>query len=122
VEVTLAKFQVPEKLGKPFFTRKPPALGGLRVDYTSILAQRPTVGLWGGGVLPGVVIREVQARSAAEAARLQVDKVITHVDGERVNDPTHFYKLMEAAKAKGAVELTLYTSDGRPDKVKIDLR
>src|SRR5262249_34701518 len=50
VAVTLTKYYVPESLGKPIVTRKPPAPAGLRVDYTSILIQRLAIGPWGGEV------------------------------------------------------------------------
>lgn len=118
-DVTLAKFYVSHR---PIATKVPPAPGGLRVDYTSILAQRVHAGQFGGAIPPGVVIREVLRNSAADKVRLQVDKVITHVDGERVTTPRHFYELMELGRKKGTVDLTLHSSDGRPDKVRIDLR
>ena len=125
LSVTLAKYYVPESLGKPVVTRKPPAPAGLRVDYTSILAQqRRAIDAWGRAVPAGVMIREIQANSAAEEARLQAGKVITQVAGKDVTTPKEFYEAMEAALRGGrrSVELTLLTADGRPDKVKIELR
>jgi serine protease Do len=112
VTVTLAKFHVP---GKIIATKKPEARGGLRVDYTSILVQP-----FGNYIPSGVVIREVIRGSAADHARLQPDKVITHVDGRAVHNPAEFYQAM--SKAHGSVKLTLRTGDGRPDEVTIEIK
>jgi serine protease Do len=116
IAVTLAKFYVP---GKIIATNKPDAIGGLRVDYTSVLylraGDRPR-----NFIHRGVMIREVVSGSAADTARLQEDKVINKVNGHEVNSPEEFYKEMRAAS--GQVELTLVKSDGSEDKVKIDLR
>lgn len=122
--VTLAKFHLPEKMGKVIASKRPPAPGGLRVDWTSILAQRVGTGLFGGAIPAGVVIREVQTNSAADRVRLQPDKVITHVNGRAVSMPAEFYREMELEIQRGAgpVELTLYHPEGRTDKVKLDLR
>jgi S1-C subfamily serine protease len=112
VTATLAKFYVP---GKVITSRKPKAVGGLRVDWTSILVQ-PS-----GSYIPrGVVIREVIRGSAADTARLQPDKVISHVDGRPVANPTEFYRAM--AKAQGSVKLTLSTGHGRTDEVTIEIK
>jgi S1-C subfamily serine protease len=116
IAVTLAKFWVP---GKIIATNKPEALGGLRVDYTSVLYLRLGERAR-GGIHRGVVIREVVSGSAADTARLQEDKTITRVNGREVNTPEEFYKEMQAAT--GQVELTLMRSDGSEDRVKIDLK
>src|SRR5262245_20255478 len=116
--VTLAKFYVPEK---GVVSKRPDAVAGLRVDYTSILYLRPGgEQIYRRGIPKGVMIREVVSGSAADTARLQPDKVITHVNGREVNDPGEFYREMQ--KAQGPVELTIQTSDGREDRVKIDLK
>ena len=47
----------------------------------------------------GVAIREVAPDSPADKARLQVDAVITQVNGKPVTTPAEFY---EAAKATAA--------------------
>jgi S1-C subfamily serine protease len=101
-------------------SRRPPARGGLRVDYTSILPQRGATPPWGPPPPDGVVIREVVPGSAADKAQLQVDKVITQVNGRRVTTPAEFYQ--EMARADGRAELTFLNSDGRPERVTIDTR
>lgn len=91
--------------------------GGLRVDYTSVLAQRTHMPY----MPPGVVIREVQPGSAADRAHLQADRIITHVNGRPVNTPTEFYR--EFGQSKGSAELLL-DSQGRrpamPERIKLE--
>ncbi len=114
--VRLAKFYVP---GRVIAAKRPPFAGGLRVEYASVLYQRNLPPF--GNVIPkGVVIREVLANSSADTARLQPDKLVTHVGGAEVNSPAEFYREME--KAKGTVELTLVGQDGRAERVKIEAR
>ncbi len=110
---TLAKSYTP---GKAIASHRPPAVGGLRVDYTSILAQRVAR----QDVPAGVAIREVAPGSAADKARLQVDYVITDVNGRPVTTPAEFYEA--AAKAAGSVELTIVNLEGREDRVTLDLK
>jgi S1-C subfamily serine protease len=117
ITVKLAKFYVS---GKVIVTRRPPAVGGLRVDWTSVLFLRPGAQhLFGRGIPKGVMIREVQTGSAADAARLQESKVIQFVNGHPVNNPDDFYR--EMRNAAGPVELTLWGPLGG-DTVKIDLK
>jgi serine protease Do len=76
-----------------------PFVRGLRVDYTSTLVR----GGFSKEIPRGVLVREVQKRSQAEAARLQ-DAVILKVDGQEVRTPAEFYEKMDK---KGPVKLTL---------------
>jgi serine protease Do len=112
LQVHLAKFYVP---GPVVASERPQAVRGMRVDYTSVLFQR------GGGqaIPPGVYVREVEAGSPAERARLQ-DAVVTHVNDREVNSPASFYR--EATKVKGPLELTLWSRDegAAPVKIKLD--
>jgi S1-C subfamily serine protease len=108
VPVTLAKFYVP---GKILAAHKPAPVRGLRVDYTSILSRRSRA----GSIPQGVVIREVVPDSRAGTARLQVDTVISHVNGRPVHTPAEFYR--EMGRVTGPVELTLAGSHA---KVKLD--
>jgi serine protease Do len=110
IEATVAKFHVPgpkiaSSLGaRPFFK-------GLRVDYTSLLAQPPQRG--GLRRIPaGVFISELEPKSAADQARLKVGEVITHVNGRPVNTPVAFYQ--EVARGKGPVEFTLASFSADP--------
>jgi S1-C subfamily serine protease len=108
VTVTLAKYYVP---GPIIATNKPPAVHGLRVDYTSVLMQRTNPR---GEIPQGVYVSEVVPGSAAEIARLQ-DAVITQVNGQAVDSPADFYRA--AAKRPGPLELTVAN---RLEKVKLD--
>jgi serine protease Do len=104
---TLAKFHYP---GKVIAREIPPAVGGLRVDWTSTLSR-------GGPPAPipkGVVIREIIPGSPAEKAKLRVDTVITRVNGRTVLTPAEYYS--EVIGASGPIELTL----SNDDKVKIN--
>jgi serine protease Do len=116
-EVKLAKYYVPAGC---IASRRPPARGGLRVDHTSILPQRGATPPWGRPPPEGVVIREVVPGSPADKAQLQVDKVITHVNGRPVKTPAEFYEAM--AKADGRAEITVLNSGGREERVTIDTR
>jgi serine protease Do len=117
VTVKLAKFYVP---GPIIASKRPPARGGLRVDYTSILSQRNPFGLWARSFPSGVAIREVVSGSPADKANLQPDKVITHVNGKAVTRPAEYYQ--EMAKATGRVELTILDSEGNPERVPLTLK
>lgn len=107
--VKLAKFYAP---GPVIASNRPAPLAGLRVDDTSVLAQRDTPVNW---IPQGVAIREVVRDSPADRARLQVDKVITQVNDQLIRTPTDFYRAME--KAEGPIHLTVQGSDGRPERV-----
>jgi serine protease Do len=110
---TLMKSYTP---GKAIASHRPPAVGGLRVDYTSILAQR----ISRQDVPAGVAIREVVPDSPADKARLQVDYVITRVNGNAVTTPAEFYAA--TSQAAGAVELTIANLENHEDKVTLNLK
>ena len=104
VLVKLAKYHVPLP---SIASRRPPARGGLRVDYTSLLVQTDA----GRKVIPeGVMIREVVPGSAAARAGLQPSRVILRVDGRKVTTPAEYYRA--AAAARGEMELTLSNAQG----------
>jgi S1-C subfamily serine protease len=116
VKVRLAKFYWP---GTVIAAHRPPARFGLRVDYTSVLAQRnPFLHRWGRGPADGVAIREVVPGSPADRARLQPDKIITHVNGEAVLSPAEFYR--EMARAGNRVELTYLNSRNSPERITLE--
>jgi serine protease Do len=110
VTVNLAKSYVP---GKIIASKKPPAVRGFRVDYTSVLLMKNALGLARGhSVVPaGVFVSEVQPGSPAASVRLHENDVITHVDGHQVNTPAEFYQ--QAAKIDSSVpmELTLVSEE-----------
>jgi serine protease Do len=116
-EVTLAKFDVHKQV---IASKQPPALFGLRVDYTSILSQRQVFfRRWQQRPIPrGVIVREVVPDSPADRARLQPDKVITAVNGEAVTTPAQFYAKM--ARAGDSVELTYLNSREQPVRLTLN--
>ncbi len=117
LDVPLAKSYI---ASKSIASTKPPARGGLRVDYTSLLAQREDVPFRWRGIPEGVLIREVVPDSPAAWANLQKDRVITRVNGQRVTTPAEFYEKM--AKASGTVELTLQSGRGPEEHITLDLK
>jgi serine protease Do len=108
VSVRLAKYYVP---GPVIASKRPPARFGLRVDYVSIAAQNLLLGWGDKPPTEGVVVREVIPGSAADRAKLQPDKVITHVNGKEVSSPADYYAL--AAKAGDKLVLRTRDSKGR---------
>ena len=117
VEVTLAKYNVP---GKIIATNRPEAVGGLRVDYTSILIQPTWAGIRAFDYVPdGVVIREVQPAIAAAAVKLEVDAVITRVNDRPVNTPAEFYRAMHDGGRQ--VRLTTLISGGQTKTVTLEI-
>ena len=78
-------------------------LGGLRVDYTSLIAQDP----FRRGFIPeGVMVSDIQSDSAAERANLRIGDIITHVNGVKVTTPRAFYDA-EFARRGQSLELTV---------------
>lgn len=113
VTVTLDKFYVP---GKFIASRKPAAVRGLRVDYTSVLYQRDRPF---PGILKGVFVREVLPGSPADMARLQ-DAIIARVNDREVSTPAEFYRTCE--KLSGPLEFTIVNRSESSGfrKVKLD--
>jgi serine protease Do len=112
--VKLGKFYYP---GPILAARRAPARFGLRVDHASILNQRnpfPAARL-----LPeGVVIREVVPGSPADAALLQPDKLITHVNGRQVTTPAEYNAAL--AKMGRSVTLTIVNPEGQADEITLN--
>jgi S1-C subfamily serine protease len=115
VEVTLAKLDHP----LPWIaSNRPKPVHGLRVDYSSILMiqkQNDPRGRVAPRVPPGVVVRELEPGSPAEAKFKAIDDapnqwLITRVNGQPVPTPADFYR--EAAKSRtGSVSLRLVNPD-----------
>jgi S1-C subfamily serine protease len=112
VTVTLAKFHVPEKLGRIIAANRPAAVRGLRVDFASVLPQVLRHAHVTIPVPSGVIVREVQPNSAAESAHLKVHDVITEVNGRPVGSPAEFYR--EAQKTAGPLLLKVMVDPNRP--------
>jgi serine protease Do len=113
--VTLAKFPSLEPV---IASKRPPARGGLRVDWTSLMLPRNRPRL---GIPEGVLIREVLPDSPADKAHLQPDMIIKKVKSKKVTNPAEFYREME--KANGPIELTIGTVDQNgEDRVTINVK
>ena len=117
VPVTLAKFYVP---GKVIASKRPPAVRGFRVDYTSVLMMQLSSPGHRPPIQPGVFVSELQPGSPA-AAKLKVGDVITHVKvGDLytpVNTPAEFYREAEKIGPREPLWLTLLNST---EPVRID--
>ena len=114
VRVTLAKYFIQQA---SIASNRPRAVGGLRVDYTSLAVQR---GAFAPSAIPeGVLIREVEPGSPADRERLPPDKIITQVNGRPVQSPAGFYRA--TADARGQIELTVRKSDGGTEQVTLKL-
>jgi S1-C subfamily serine protease len=113
----LAKHYTP---GKSIVTTKPVPIAGLRVDYASALYLRDPPGGDNGHIPAGVFIREILPNSPAHEAKLQMDQIITRVNGLEVNSPPEFYA--SAAKDKAKLTLTIIKADGRPEEITLKLR
>ncbi len=115
--VTLAKFSPLEPV---IASKRPPARGGLRVDWTSTVLPRLRFGR-GIRIPEGVLIREVLPGSPAFHAGLQPDMIIKSVNHKNVTNPTEFYREME--KANGPIELKFGTQDEeKEDRVTINIK
>ncbi len=115
--VTLAKFTSLEPV---IASKRPPARGGLRVDWTSIVLPRLRFGR-SIRIPEGVLIREVLPGSPAFHAGLQPDMIIKTVNRKKVTNPAEFYREME--KANGPVEVTFGTQDEeKVDRVTINIK
>jgi len=109
-EVTLAKYRNEQ----PFIaSARPKPVFGLRVDYTSILAQQQPLVVPPGAaavrIPPGVWVREVLPDTPAAARFKGLGDtpsrwVITHVDDTPVSTPAEFYK---AARGREKLKLSL---------------
>jgi S1-C subfamily serine protease len=107
--VELAKYYV----GGPFIaSQRPAALGGIRVDYASTMIKTKAANQQ--PIPAGVVVREVVRNSPADKADIQVDNVITKVNGRAVLTPAQYYE--EARKGTGTLELTFKTPAGEVTK------
>ena len=90
-------------------SNRPAAVHGLRVEYSSVLLQQNIVGRFNNGfVHTGVVVREVEPRSAAETKFKLLgteprEWMITQVNGTDVETPEEFYKA--ANDNRGSVRL-----------------
>lgn len=90
-------------------TNRPAAWRGLRVDYTSTMANTTFApNMLAAMSRQGVVVSEVETGSAAEKAGLRMGQLISRVGGQSVKNPKEFGRA--AGEAKG--EVTLETDQG----------
>jgi S1-C subfamily serine protease len=112
--VKLAKYYVS---GPVIASVRPPAVGGLRVDYASTLIRSAAAGQM--PIPSGVVVREVLRGSPADKANIAVDSLITRVNGRTVAAPEEYYAVVR--NSTGPLELTVKTLAGEETK-KLDGR
>jgi S1-C subfamily serine protease len=119
VTVRLVKAYQPEPA---IASKRPPARGGLRVDYTSTVFLKYNNVLTRAGLPSGVAIREVVPGSPAQASdKLRVDDCIREVNGRPVTTPAEFEEAMAAAGRR--VTLKVASHDGQTvDDVTLDLK
>jgi S1-C subfamily serine protease len=63
-------------------------------------------------------VRDVLPKSPAERAQLQPERILTRVNGQKVQTPAEFYREMD--KARGRVELTLRNEVGGEETLTLD--
>ena len=106
IKTRLAKYKHPYA---SIASRRPDAVFGLRVDYSSLLQQQPMFLGESRVVAKGVTIRELEPGSPAEEklkSSLEGKAVvITKVNGQSVTTPAQFYA--EAAKHPRSIQLSL---------------
>jgi S1-C subfamily serine protease len=112
-KVELAKYYFP---GPFIASKRPPAVGGLRVDYASTLIKTSVAGQM--PIPTGVVVREVVRGSPADKAGLQPEAVITRVNGRQVFTPSQYYD--EVARGTGPLELTVRAPGGGEKTEKLE--
>jgi len=98
-DVTLVKYNVVGKTIASSFGNRP-FVGGLRVDYTSLLVQRPHTA---DKIPQGVLVIDVQPDTKAARANLFKDDIITSVDGVPVSTPAAFYE--QVSRRPGTIDL-----------------
>lgn len=101
VHATLVKYHVQGKTIASSLGKRP-YVDGLRVDYTSLLVQKPNSGQ---ELESGVLVTDVKATSKAATKQIFVGDIITHVAGARVSTPAAFYDRI--GRIPGPVELTI---------------
>jgi S1-C subfamily serine protease len=98
-------------------SERPPAVGGLRVDYTSTLVKGNE---FHPHISPGVVVREVTKNSPAEKADIQVERIILKVNDQPVSTPAEYYKMV--GDSTGPIVLTLQKGTTGEQTVKLERR
>ncbi|CAN5282295.1 N/A [soil metagenome] len=105
VEPTLAKFATTQP---SIVTVRPESVHGLRVDYSSLIAQQPVFFGDQMRIASGVLIRDLEPKSAAESKLKSINEskrlMITHVNSNPVTTPAEFYA---EARKHATVKLTL---------------
>ncbi|HZZ79305.1 MAG TPA: trypsin-like peptidase domain-containing protein, partial [Gemmataceae bacterium] len=110
VDVTLAKLLVPGKhIASSMGNR--PYVRGLRVDYTSLVAQQTPRWPY---IPEGVLISDVQPNSGADKSGLKSGDIITKVNQNPVGTPAAFYRAVGAGL--GPIELTVMNAQQDPSR------
>lgn len=104
--VRLAKYRI--RSAAVIATNRPGPWKGLRVDYSSTIADPP----FGSDMLEamsreGVIVSEVESGSDAEKAGLKPGQLITRVDGHPVRNPSEFARVVAGLKGPARLETEL---------------
>lgn len=110
-EVTLVKYCVQGKTIATSTGRRP-VVGGMRVDYSSILVQQR--GGASAAVPRGVVVTEVASGSRADRLGILHEDLITRVGNRFVNTPDEFYRELDR-QGQAAVPVVLTIHRGNTD-------
>ncbi|MEZ5328066.1 MAG: PDZ domain-containing protein [Verrucomicrobiales bacterium] len=109
-------------LAAPDVTVEPAAAGVLSVQARNLSPK--SKGYLGIAVAPGkagVVVKEVTPDSAAAAAGIQPNDIITEIDGRAVASPPQLIKLVSGQEPDAIVEID-YIRNGRPAKASAKLQ
>lgn len=104
--VRLAKYRI--RSSPVIATNRPTPWRGLRVDYSSTIADPP----FGTEILDamsreGVIVSEVETGSEAEKSGLKPGQLVTRVDGQPVRNPTEFARTAAGLKGPATLETEL---------------
>lgn len=94
-------------------TTKPPAVAGLRVEYTSVRSRDSSA-----AVPRGVLVREASG-PAADKNFLPYEDAVTEVNGRRVDSPAAFHAAATAAAQRGEplkLRVVRLTSEDQPPR------
>lgn len=118
IDVTLEAFTLPQMQAAP---PRMPNMPNIQDLPNMFFGGRPLLGLRLEPTDEGFVVREVTEGSPAEAAGIQPDDIITHINGDTVDDINLLREIiMETAMGDGVLELEVLR-DGETLTLEADL-
>ncbi|MSR30532.1 MAG: PDZ domain-containing protein [Gemmataceae bacterium] len=116
LQVKLAKFA---NANQVIASKQPPALFGIRADYSSIISQ-VAFGQDRFNYFPeGVAVREVVPGSPADKGKIQQGNLITRVNDQPVTTPQEY--LNAVAKSGKQVKITIHLHNGGEDILHLEM-